>query len=128
MTDKNEFTLRKDFAEYLKKLMAGKKMTQSALAQSIGASRGNVCDWLKGRTKPTLPVLIKLSQVLNTDIVKFAEKETVAFTPIEDIFSDVQINVELFGTLSKIYQEASTLDEEDQEMVLALIRRLKKRK
>ena len=41
-----------EFIEILKALMEQKRLSQTALAKMIGIKQSQVCEWLKGKSKP----------------------------------------------------------------------------
>lgn len=41
-----------EFIEILKELMEEKKLSQTALAKLVGVKQSQVCEWLKGKSKP----------------------------------------------------------------------------
>jgi transcriptional regulator with XRE-family HTH domain len=49
-------------------LLEKRGMTNKEFAEALGLSTGNVSDWKVGRTKPSLEVLIKISDYLETSI------------------------------------------------------------
>lgn len=41
-----------EFIEILKELMEKKRLSQTALAKMVGVKQSQVCEWLKGKSKP----------------------------------------------------------------------------
>lgn len=52
------------FARNLKAWRKRRDLTQSELAERMGASFVSVCNWESGKTSPTLTSVVKLSQAL----------------------------------------------------------------
>lgn len=51
--------------EILKKLMEEKSLSQTALAKLIGVKQSQVCEWLKGKSKPGYDNLKAICEALN---------------------------------------------------------------
>ncbi|HDT9276029.1 TPA: helix-turn-helix domain-containing protein [Listeria monocytogenes] len=54
------------FGDKLKSLRKSKKMTQAELASKIGVSKWSVTSYEQGRTSPSVEVLIKICETLDT--------------------------------------------------------------
>ena len=48
-------------------------MTQKELAERCDIAQSTLCDIEQGRSKPSLPVAIKIAQVLKIESIKFFE-------------------------------------------------------
>ena len=48
-------------------------ISQKALADRCGIAQSTLCDYEQGRSKPSLPVAVKIAQVLNVESIKFFE-------------------------------------------------------
>ena len=62
--------------ELLVKLLNEKGVTQYAMAKAAGVSKSSVTDWLKGRCKPSVCALVKLSQYFGVSIETFVNADT----------------------------------------------------
>ena len=52
-----------------------KGLTQKDLAEKLGVSAGNLCEWEKGRIEPSITALIKMSELLDISIDELVGKE-----------------------------------------------------
>lgn len=59
-------------------------MTQEELATAVGVTQAAVTQWETGKSTPTLPVLIRLSETLGCTI------DFLAGVPDKDIISEVE--------------------------------------
>jgi DNA-binding transcriptional regulator YiaG len=50
-------------------------ISQTELAQRIGASKSLVCDWEHGRKEPTGSKMIKIIQTLNLNLINITESK-----------------------------------------------------
>ena len=48
-------------------------ISQKELADRCGIAQSTLCDYEQGRSKPSLPVAVKIAQVLNVESIKFFE-------------------------------------------------------
>lgn len=48
-------------------------ISQKELAEKCGITQSHLCDIEQGRNKPSLPVAVKMAQVLNIRSIKFFE-------------------------------------------------------
>ena len=48
-------------------------ISQKELAEKCGITQSHLCDIEQGRNKPSLPVAVKIAQVLDVDDIKFFE-------------------------------------------------------
>lgn len=48
-------------------------MSQKELAEKCGIAQSTLCDIEQGRSKPSLPVAVKIANVLNVESIKFFE-------------------------------------------------------
>lgn len=58
----------KDISERIKELRKGANLSQANFAKKIGFSQGNVGDWERGISKPTIPALIAISNEFHVSI------------------------------------------------------------
>ena len=54
------------FSEILQEIMLEKSLTQTALAEKIGVKQSQVCEWIKGKSRPGYDNL--RSMVENLDV------------------------------------------------------------
>ena len=54
-----------EFIKILKDLMEEKKLSQTALAKLVGVKQSQVCEWLKGKSKPGYDNLKSICVALN---------------------------------------------------------------
>ena len=54
-----------EFIQILKELMEKQKLSQTALAKMIGIKQSQVCEWLKGKSKPGYDNLKAICTALN---------------------------------------------------------------
>ncbi|MBR1890973.1 MAG: helix-turn-helix transcriptional regulator [Clostridia bacterium] len=59
-----------------------KGMTQKELANRLGVSAGNLCEWEKGRIEPSISALIKISNILDITIDELIGTETTNYSPV----------------------------------------------
>ena len=48
--------------------MADKGWSATAVAQKLGYTKGTVCAWCKGRSRPSYESLLKLSELLEVEV------------------------------------------------------------
>lgn len=48
-------------------------ISQKELAEKCGIAQSTLCDIEQGRSKPSLPVAVKIANVLNVESIKFFE-------------------------------------------------------
>lgn len=48
-------------------------MSQKELAEACGITQSHLCDIEQGRNKPSLPLAVKIAQVLDVESIKFFE-------------------------------------------------------
>lgn len=53
------------FAERLERLIKEKKLTQTAVADSVGIRRPTISDWKKNGSYPTADVAVKIAKLLD---------------------------------------------------------------
>jgi len=56
------------FAERLERLIKEKKLTQIAVADSVGIRRPTISDWKKNGSYPTADVAVKIAKLLNVSV------------------------------------------------------------
>lgn len=66
------------FHENLKKVMKEKKISQTELAEAIGASQATVSYWLKNKASPTVENFEKIIEYLNVDANEILGRKTRA--------------------------------------------------
>ena len=52
-----------------------KGISQKDLAEKLGISAGNLCEWEKGRIEPSINALIKISELLDISVDELIGKE-----------------------------------------------------
>lgn len=57
----------------LEKARKEKGLSQEYVARQLGVSRATVDNWEKGITKPTLPMAVKLAEILGVPLQTLAE-------------------------------------------------------
>lgn len=56
------------FAERLERLIKERKLTQVAVADSVGIRRPTISDWKKNGSYPTADVAVKIAKLLNVSV------------------------------------------------------------
>lgn len=63
------------FRERLKELRAEKKVSQKKLAKIIGTNNSSVCDWERGRSEPSIELIIKICDYFEVSADYFLGRE-----------------------------------------------------
>ena len=107
----------------IKDLMAQHGTRKVDLAEAIGASAGNICDWFSGRSQPKLEKLIKIADYYGVSLDYIAGRNVVCVTNPEDI-AMLQLYQELDArgktvVMGRAYEEKSRMErsKEDVEAV-----------
>ena len=90
--------VRKVFAANLKKYLSINHIQQKTLAKAVDVSEGTICDWIKGKGFPRVPVLqaiadyfrIKISDLLEEESV-IKEKITIEQRMLLDLYNDIPV-------------------------------------
>ena len=63
------------FRERLKELRAEKKISQKKLAKIIGTNNSSICDWERGRSEPSVEMIIKICDYFEVSADYFLGRE-----------------------------------------------------
>ncbi|MBC3911531.1 helix-turn-helix domain-containing protein [Undibacterium umbellatum] len=104
------------FAERLKTLRESRKLTQTRLAELIGANSRAYNRWERGNFIPQLDTLMKIADVLNVTLDELTGRTTTTHEPVVH-------NPKLYALL----QEVDSLPDVDQQALIILMDSLVKR-
>jgi len=94
-----------DFGLRLKELRTYHDLTQTALANKVGISRQAYVNYERCRSIPPVEIIIKLSQIFNTDLMEYFYNYTsLTFAEGNNVISEANRNefFELYSLFSKL--------------------------
>ena len=121
-----EAEMTNQFGVLLKKLRKQKRLSQGKLGKSVDVHYNHIGRYERGDSYPSVPVLIRLSRVLDVTMdelingLKKEDEEIDETKSVEEV-SKQQTPAKEGGRLSRLIMEACELAPEDQAVVAALI-------
>ena len=104
----------------IKELREEKKLSQTALAQSVGTSQRNIGRWENGENEPTYSQLVKIADYFGVTIDYLVGREddfgVVKLENLSQISNDEKELISVYKLLSK----------EEKQKVLSIVKGLKK--
>ena len=76
-----------DFGEKLREVRRNMKWTQKNLAEQMGKSPATICDWEKGKARPTIDELARLAAIFNVT-TDYLLGRIVPYCPFKDFVND----------------------------------------
>lgn len=103
----------------IKEIRKEQGLNQNKVAEFLNISPGNLCDWEKGRTEPSIDFLIKLADLFNCSVDYLIGRE--------DDFGNVYINsvaCNLDAQEEELLQNFKNLSLYEQEAILIQVKAL----
>lgn len=101
------------FGQRLQELMKQNKMTQQELANKLNVKRGSVSNWVTDRRFPDKDLLLDISRIFD---VSLEYLYCADIEPVMEMATNEQVDT--------AYELFKKLDDENKEVILALINKL----
>ena len=88
-------------------------ISQKSLAEKLGVSAGNLCEWEKGRIEPSISTLIKISELLEISVDELIGK-------------DDNLTVKKEDNSKRFLYYFNLLDKENQNHILEIMKTMTK--